>query len=95
LRPYFQTLEAQNGKEGLFIALKKIPDLTALTGLSTTAYIRDQRLRMAIQRLEKSDDTISEIAYAVGFSSPSYFIKTFKETYSMTPSEYQESKAKK
>jgi YesN/AraC family two-component response regulator len=69
--------------------------LTALTGLSTTAYIRDQRLRMAIQRLEKSDDTISEIAYAVGFSSPSYFIKTFKETYSMTPSEYQESKAKK
>ncbi len=69
--------------------------LTALTGLSTTAYIRDQRLRMAIQRLEKSDETISEIAYAVGFSSPSYFIKTFKETYSMTPFEYQESKAKK
>lgn len=69
--------------------------LTALTGLSTTAYIRDQRLRMAIQRLEKSDDTISEIAYAVGFSSPSYFIKTFKETYSMTPSEYQESRSKK
>jgi AraC-like DNA-binding protein len=69
--------------------------LTALTGLSITAYIRDQRLRMAIQRLEKSDDTISEIAYAVGFSSPSYFIKTFKETYSMTPAEYQESKAKK
>ncbi|MFN3999038.1 two-component regulator propeller domain-containing protein [Algoriphagus sp.] len=69
--------------------------LTALTGLSTTAYIRDQRLRIAIQRLEKSGDTISEIAYAVGFSSPSYFIKTFKETYSMTPAEYQESKAKK
>lgn len=69
--------------------------LTALTGLSTTAYIRDQRLRMAIQRLEKSGDNISEIAYAVGFSSPSYFIKTFKETYSMTPAEYQESKSKK
>lgn len=69
--------------------------LTALTGLSTTAYIRDQRLRMAIQRLEKSGDNISEIAYAVGFSSPSYFIKTFKETYSMTPAEYQERKSKK
>ncbi len=69
--------------------------LTALTGLSTTAYIRDQRLRMAIQRLEKSGDNISEIAYAVGFSSPSYFIKTFKESYSMTPAEYQESKSKK
>lgn len=69
--------------------------LTALTGLSTTAYVRDQRLRMALQRLEKSGENISEIAYAVGFSSPSYFIKTFKETYSMTPAEYQESKSKK
>ncbi|MDX5477706.1 MAG: helix-turn-helix transcriptional regulator [Cyclobacteriaceae bacterium] len=62
--------------------------LTALTGLSTTAFIRDQRLRLAIQRLEKSGESISEIAYAVGFSSPSYFIKCFKETYQMTPNEY-------
>lgn len=69
--------------------------LTALTGLSTTAYIRDQRLRMALQQLEKSGENISEIAYTVGFSSPSYFIKTFKETYSVTPAEYQKSKAKK
>jgi AraC-like DNA-binding protein len=50
---------------------------------------------MALQRLEKSGENISEIAYAVGFSSPSYFIKTFKETYSMTPAEYQENKSKK
>ncbi len=62
--------------------------LTALTGLSTTAFIRDQRLRLALQRLDKSGETISEIAYAVGFSSPSYFIKCFKETYQMTPNEY-------
>lgn len=64
--------------------------LTALTGLSTSAFIRDQRLRMAVQRLEKSGESISEIAYAVGFSSPSYFIKCFKETYQMTPNEYLE-----
>ena len=64
--------------------------LSALTGLSTTAFIRDQRLRLAIQRLEKSGESISEIAYSVGFSSPSYFIKCFKETYQMTPSEYLE-----
>ncbi|RPA67111.1 hybrid sensor histidine kinase/response regulator [Cyclobacteriaceae bacterium YHN15] len=62
--------------------------LTALTGLSTTAFIRDQRLRLAINRLEKSGESISEIAYSVGFSSPSYFIKCFKETYEMTPSEF-------
>ncbi|WP_209329943.1 hybrid sensor histidine kinase/response regulator transcription factor [Lunatimonas salinarum] len=62
--------------------------LTALTGLSTSAFIRDQRLRLALQRLSKSGETISETAYAVGFSSPSYFIKCFKETYGMTPSEF-------
>lgn len=64
--------------------------LTALTGLSTTAFIRDQRLRLAIQRMQKSGESISEMAYSVGFSSPSYFIKCFKETYQMTPSEYLE-----
>ncbi|TNF40752.1 MAG: AraC family transcriptional regulator, partial [Cytophagales bacterium] len=69
--------------------------LTALTGLSTTAYMKDQRLRIAVQRLEKTDETISEIAYAVGFSSPSYFIKSFKETYGVTPAEYQQSNSKK
>ncbi|MCS5489702.1 two-component regulator propeller domain-containing protein [Algoriphagus limi] len=68
--------------------------LTALTGLSTSAFIRDQRLRKSLQKLEKSDETVAEIAYSVGFSSPSYFIKCFKETYQMTPSEYQQSKQK-
>lgn len=63
--------------------------LTALTGLSTSAFIRDQRLRLAVQKLEKTDETIAEIAYSVGFSSPSYFIKCFKESYQMTPLEYQ------
>lgn len=62
--------------------------LTALTGLSTTAFMRDQRLRMALKQLEKSDESISEVGYTVGFNSPSYFIKCFKETYHMTPSEY-------
>lgn len=66
--------------------------LIALTGLSTSNFIRDQRLRKALQKLESSDETIAEIAYSVGFSSPSYFIKCFKETYQMTPSEYQLSK---
>lgn len=64
--------------------------LVALTGLSTSAFIRDQRLRLAIQRLEKSGESISEIAYAVGFSSPSYFIKCFRETYGVTPSDFME-----
>ncbi|SHO64601.1 hybrid sensor histidine kinase/response regulator transcription factor [Algoriphagus zhangzhouensis] len=66
--------------------------LTAITGLSTSAFIRDQRLKKAEQKLKSGDENISEIAYSVGFSSPSYFIRCFKETYHMTPKEYQETK---
>jgi signal transduction histidine kinase/DNA-binding response OmpR family regulator/streptogramin lyase len=62
--------------------------LTALTGLSANAFIRDQRLKMAIQKLKSQSGSISEIAFSVGFGSPSYFIKCFRENYQMTPSEY-------
>lgn len=68
--------------------------LTSLTGFSTAAFIKDQRLQMALQRLENGAESISEIAYSVGFNSPSYFTKCFKETYQMTPFEYQKRKGK-
>lgn len=66
--------------------------LTALTGLSANAFIRDQRLQMALERLKSNSGTVSEIAYEVGFSTPSYFIKCFRESYQMTPVEYVKSK---
>ena len=65
--------------------------LLAYTGLSTSAFIRSQRLKQAIEILKTSDITINEIAYTVGFNTPSYFIKSFKETYKKTPSEYLQS----
>ncbi|MFD1614422.1 hybrid sensor histidine kinase/response regulator transcription factor [Gelatiniphilus marinus] len=62
--------------------------LIALTGLTTTGFIRSQRLKMAISLLRKSNLTISEIAYQVGFNTPSYFIKCFKNAYNCTPNDY-------
>ncbi len=62
--------------------------LLAFTGLSTTAFIRSQRLKQALHILKTSDASISEVAYTVGFNTPSYFIKCFKETYKKTPSEF-------
>ncbi|MCK0158560.1 helix-turn-helix domain-containing protein [Cellulophaga sp. F20128] len=62
--------------------------LKAIVGMSSSEFIRTQRLLLATQWLEKSDASISEIAYAVGFNTPSYFIKCFKETYKCTPAEY-------
>jgi AraC-like DNA-binding protein len=62
--------------------------LKALFDSSTSAFIRAQRLKLAAQLLKTSDATVSEIAYQVGFNTPSYFIKCFKQIYQCTPSEY-------
>ena len=62
--------------------------LKALTGLSTTAFIRNERLKLSLNLIKNSKQTVSEIAYQVGFNTPSYFIKCFKEVYNATPAEY-------
>lgn len=64
--------------------------LNAITGHSTTAFINSQRLKASLPLLEKSNTTVAEVAYASGFSSPSYFIKCFKEVYGHTPNKYRE-----
>ncbi|MEM7370607.1 MAG: ATP-binding protein [Bacteroidota bacterium] len=61
--------------------------LKALTGLSASLYIRQIRLRHAHQLLRRSDLTVSEIAYQVGFKNPSYFSRVFAEEYGHSPSE--------
>ena len=62
--------------------------LKAITGLSTSEFIQDFRLRRAAQLIEKKADTISQIAYQIGFNDQSYFTKCFKKKFGKTPSEY-------
>ncbi len=62
--------------------------LKALTGLSTSEFVRSQRLKLATQILRQSDSNISEVGYSVGFNDHAYFSKCFRETYHCTPSEY-------
>lgn len=64
--------------------------LKALTGLSSTEFVRNIRLKRAAQLLEQHHGTIAETVYAVGFSSLSYFSKCFQKQFSMTPKEYLE-----
>lgn len=64
--------------------------LKALTGLSTTEFIRTIRLKRAAQLLEQHHGTIAETVYAVGFNSLSYFSKCFQKQFNMTPKEYIE-----
>ena len=62
--------------------------LKALTGLSATAFIRTQRIKMAANMMLKPDTNISDICFATGFNDTSYFSKCFKEIQEITPSEY-------
>lgn len=59
-----------------------------LTGESPASYIRQLRLRKSVQLLKQHNLTVSEIAFAVGFSSPSYFTQAFRDYYGVTPKEY-------
>jgi signal transduction histidine kinase/DNA-binding response OmpR family regulator len=61
--------------------------LKALTGKSTSLYLRTVRLAKAKQMIENQIGTISEISYQVGFASPAYFSRCFKEEFGFTPSE--------
>lgn len=63
--------------------------LKALTGTSTSEFIKTQRLKMAGELLLNSQASISEIGYKVGFNNHAYFSKVFKEFYNCTPSEYR------
>ncbi|UZR99298.1 hybrid sensor histidine kinase/response regulator transcription factor [Chondrinema litorale] len=60
--------------------------LMAITGRSPIEFIRIIRLKRGAQLLEKSQMTIAEVAYEVGFNSPRYFSKYFEEEYGMLPS---------
>jgi signal transduction histidine kinase/DNA-binding response OmpR family regulator/streptogramin lyase len=64
-------------------------NLKAETGFTPAEFIREIRLHNARRMLENgSKQTISEVAYAVGFNTPSYFSKLFKKRYGRSPSEY-------
>ena len=59
--------------------------LIKLTGKSASDLITETRLTYAKALLEKDVATASEIAYQVGFKSPSYFNKVFKKHYNVSP----------
>jgi CheY-like chemotaxis protein len=61
--------------------------IKAVTGMSTAIFIRTIRLHMARKMLVSTNFTISEIAFKVGFKSPTYFSQSFKETFDKSPSD--------
>lgn len=62
--------------------------LKSLTNYSPNELLRRMRLKKAASLLASSDRTVAEIAYEVGFSSPSYFTKCYKEEFGESPTEF-------
>jgi len=60
----------------------------SVTGKTPVDFIRSVKLEKAVTLMEKSNKTIAEICYMVGFGTPNHFARTFKERYNMLPSEY-------
>lgn len=63
--------------------------LKALTNEAPGELLRNFRLKRAAQLITQKADTVTQIAYMVGFNDLSYFSKRFKELYGATPSAYQ------
>ena len=67
--------------------------MLSITGSTPSEFIRQIRLRHAEVLLRKSQLTVSEVAYKVGFNNPRYFSKYFKEMYGVMPSQYKQESA--
>ena len=61
--------------------------IKALTNYSPVELMRSLLLKQARTLLTSTSKNISEIAYEIGFSTPAYFTKCFREAYGETPSE--------
>lgn len=67
-----------------------------LTGLTPSEFIRDIKLKKAALILKSTPNaSINEVATKVGFATPSYFSKCFKQKFGMLPSVYAKSDTKK
>mgnify|MGYP000002872361 CR=1 FL=1 len=74
--------EMGHSRSNLYLKFKEI------TGLSSSEFIRNIRLKRAVQLFESSDLSVKEIMYMTGFNTASYFAKCFKKQFGVKPSDY-------
>ena len=86
-----EKLNVEHLASELFLSRSKLyRKIKALTGDTANEFIRKVKLEKAKQIIESSQLTMSEVCYKVGFSSPSYFTKCFKDYFGVLPSELRE-----
>jgi AraC-like DNA-binding protein len=62
--------------------------MITLTGTSPNTFIKEFRLKRALNYIRVKKGNISEIAFETGFGSPSYFTKCFQQKFGLSPSDY-------
>jgi AraC-like DNA-binding protein len=67
--------------------------IQALTGETPNKFILSYRLERAAQLLKENFANVTEVALEVGFSSPAYFAKCFREKFHQSPSSFQASES--
>lgn len=78
---------------GVEIGLSRVQlyrKVKALTGQTPVELLRKARLERSRRLIEKTEKSVSEIAYEVGFTSPSYFNKCFKDEFGISPGAMRE-----
>lgn len=59
------------------------------TGKAPVDFMKDFRMMNAARRLLTSDETVTEIAYSVGYDEPNYFSRCFRQVFGISPQEYR------
>ena len=62
--------------------------LKSIVNLPGTEFIRQVRLKRAVQLLESGHYNVSEVAWKIGFNDPAYFSRCFKKEFGKAPQEY-------
>jgi len=69
--------------------------LKTLTGLAPIEFIKEMRIKRAVQFIETGEYSMTQISYMVGINDPRYFSKCFKQKMGMTPTEYRDKGGKR
>lgn len=63
--------------------------INSITGNTPTEFVKVIRLKKAAKLLKQGQLSVAEVAYAVGFSTPSYFTQSFKKMFGLLPTQYK------
>lgn len=64
--------------------------IKSLSGMTTSDFVNMVKVKLAVELIEESNYSFSEVAFKLGFSSQSYFTRCFKKVYNYTPKAYFE-----